>query len=63
MTVTSTTIETTPANRVRELLRRLGAAAAERKAAIAARWRAEVAAGYFGSDAEAIMGRGTGARV
>ena len=63
MTVTTTTLTTTPTTRIRELLRRVAAAAHARGAAIAARWRAEVAGGYFGADAEAIMGRGTGARV
>jgi len=63
MTVTSTTVATTPTSRLRDFLRRIAAAARGRKEAIAARWRAEVAAGYFGPDAEAIIGRGTGARV
>ena len=63
MTVTPTTIAPTPTARLRDVLRRVAAAAAGRKAAMAARWRAEVAAGHFGPDAEAIIGRGTGARV
>jgi hypothetical protein len=63
MTVTTTTLTTTPTTRIREFLRRVAAAAHGRGAAIAARWRAEVAGDYFGPDAEAIMGRGTGARV
>ena len=63
MTVTTTTVTTTPSDRLREVLRRVAAGAHARGAAIAARWRAEVAAGYFGADAETIIGRGTGARV
>ena len=63
MTVTTTTAATAPTSRIRDLLRRIAAAMSARKDAIAARWRAEVAAGYFGPEAEAIIGRGTGARV
>ena len=63
MTLTTTTVATTPTNRVRDAMRRIAAVARRRKDAIAARWRAEVAAGQFGPDAEAIIGRGTGARV
>lgn len=63
MTVTTTTVTPTPTTRLRELLRRVTAAAHARGAAIAARWRAEVAGGRFGPEAEAIIGRGTGARV
>ena len=63
MTATPTTVAPSPTERLRDVLRRVAAAVAGRKAAMAARWRAEVAAGYFGPDAEAIIGRGTGARV
>jgi hypothetical protein len=63
MTVTTTTLGTSPTKRVLEHLRRAASWARDRKGAIAARWRAEIAAGQFGPEAEAIIGRGTGARV
>lgn len=63
MTVTTTTLGISPTKRVLEHLRRVAAGARSLKAAIAARWRTEIAAGQFGPDAEAIIGRGTGARV
>lgn len=63
MTVATTTLGTSPTKRVLERLRRVAAGARSLKAAIAARWRAEMAAGQFGPDAEAIIGRGTGVRV
>lgn len=63
MTVTTTTLGTSTTKRLIEHLRRVASGARSLMAAIGARWRAEMAAGQFGPDAEAIIGRGTGARV
>ena len=63
MTVTTTTLGTSPTKRVLEHLRRVAAGAQSLKAAIAARWHDWIAAGQFGPDEEAIIGRATGARI
>lgn len=63
MTATTTTLATTPTKRILERLRRAAARARSLAAAIHARWRAEMVAGQFGPEAEAVIGRGTGARV
>jgi hypothetical protein len=63
MTATTTTLGTGLTKRIQDRLRRAAVGVRALASAIGARWRAEVAAGNFGPDAEAIIGRGTGARV
>jgi hypothetical protein len=64
MTATATTsIDSNQTRRTLERLRRGPLSIRDMATALHDRWRAAVAAGQLGQDAEIIVGRGTGARI
>ncbi len=63
MTATTPKLGTGPSKLFVDRLRRASLAIRDMASAIGARWRAELAAGQFGPDPEAVIGRGTGARI